>query len=149
MERQLWPSPHFSSGACDRTGRGTSAAGVLAARCCFYSPPPPVCAFEAEDLGWEKSRVSWPGAPRLEKSKPIPAPLPAPCVLPGAATRRLMKREEAGRGLGQQATARGQCEAGGGRPSGRDRQSPHMGSRRSRPAPPWSWGLGGGRQPLS
>lgn len=46
-----------------------------------------------------------------------------------------MKREEAGRGLGQQATARGQCEAGGGRPSGRDRQSPHMGSRRSRPAP--------------
>lgn len=79
--------------------------------------------------------MSWPGAPRLEKNKPNPAPLPAPCVLPGAATRRLMKREEAGQGLGQQATARGQCEAGGGRPSGRDRQSPHMGSRRSRPAP--------------
>lgn len=46
-----------------------------------------------------------------------------------------MKREEAGQGLGQQETARGQCEAGGGRPSGRDRQCPHMGSRRSRPAP--------------
>lgn len=135
-------------------GPVTGPAGAPAQRGCWQhgaasTPPPPVCAFEAEDLGWEKSRVSWPGAPRLEKSKPIPAPLPAPCVLPGAATRRLMKREEAGRGLGQQATARGQCEAGGGRPSGRDRQSPHMGSRRSRPAPPWSWGLGGGRQPLS
>lgn len=95
----------------------------------------PVCAREAEYLGWEEARVSWPGAPRPEKSKPIPAPLPDPCVLPRAATRRLMKREEAGRGLGQQATVRGQCEAGGGRPSGRDRQSPHMGSRRSLPAP--------------
>lgn len=69
------------------------------------------------------------------KASTLPAPFPAPCVLPGAATRRLMKREEAGQGLGQQETARGQCEAGGRRPSGRDRQCPHMGSRRNCPAP--------------
>lgn len=65
----------------------------------------------------------------------LPAPFPAPCVLPGAATRRLMKRKETGQGLGQQETARGQCETGGERPSGRDRQYPHMGSRRNCPAP--------------
>lgn len=78
------------------------------------------------------------GSEAGEEQSRIPAPFPAPCFLPGAATGRLMKREEAGRGLGQQETARGQCEAGGGWPSGRDRQCPHMGSRRSCPAPPWS-----------
>lgn len=69
-----------------------------------------------------------------EQADPQPPSQP-PRVLPGAATRRLMKREETGQGLGQQETARGQCEAGEGRPSGRDRQCPHMGSRRNCPAP--------------
>lgn len=91
----------------------------------------PVCTREAETPGWEESRVSWPGAQGWRRASSIPAP----CVLPGATTRRLMKREDAGRGLGQQETARGQCEAGGRWPSGRDRQCPHMGSRRSLPAP--------------
>lgn len=45
-----------------------------------------------------------------------------------------MKSSEAGR-AGQQEPGRGQCEAGGGRPRGRDRQCPHMGSRRSAPPP--------------
>lgn len=81
---------------------------------------------EAETLGWEESRVSGPRSPGLGKSKPspsslphhpapLPPPIPPPHVLPGAATRRLMEREEQAR-LGPAGGSRGQCAAGGGDP---------------------------------
>lgn len=100
-------------------------------------PPhtPRVCAREARLQTGKSPGLAGQGLQGWRRASRLLAPFPASCVLPGAATRRLMKREEAGQGLGQQETARGQCEARGGQSSGRDRQCPHMGSRRSCPAP--------------